>query len=75
MESSRRDLFIDMIVDRFNFKSNQITLSPCSTFTPETGLGLPKTRVSFYCVSVLILGVKLTQVLELKILQRFVSGY
>jgi len=28
MESSRRDLFIDMVVDRFNFKNNQITLSP-----------------------------------------------
>jgi len=32
MESSRRDLFIDMVVHRFIFKHNQITLSPFSTF-------------------------------------------
>jgi len=50
MESSRQDLFIDMIVDWFIFKNNLITLSPCFTFLPKTGIGLPKTGVSFYCV-------------------------
>jgi len=29
MESSRRDLSIDMVVDRFILKNNQITLSTC----------------------------------------------
>jgi len=48
MESSRRDHFIDMVVDRFICKSNQITLSPCSTFIPKTGVGLAKTGISFY---------------------------
>jgi len=32
MESSRRDLFIDMVEDRFILKNNRITLSPCCTF-------------------------------------------
>jgi len=50
MESSRRDLFIGMVVDRFIFKNNQMTLFPCSTFIPKTRTGLPKTGVSFYCV-------------------------
>jgi len=49
MESSRRDLIIDMIVDRFIFKNTVITLFPCFTFIPLTGLGLPKTEASFYC--------------------------
>jgi len=49
MESSRRDLFIDMIVDRFIFKNNQFTLCPCLTFIPKTGVGLSKIGVSFYC--------------------------
>ena len=35
MESSRRDLFIDMVVDRFIFKYNQITLSPVSPSCPK----------------------------------------
>jgi len=30
MESSRRELFIDMVVDGFIFKYNQVTLSPVS---------------------------------------------
>jgi len=50
MESSRRDLFIDMAVDRFIFKNNQITLYPCSTFMTKIGVGLPKPGVRFYCV-------------------------
>jgi len=50
MESSRRDLFINMVVHRFIFKNNQITVSHSLTFTPDTGEGPPKTRDSFYCV-------------------------
>ena len=50
MESSQRDLFIDMIVDRLIFKNNIITLPSCFTFIPKTGVELPKTGVSFYCV-------------------------
>ena len=46
MESSPRDSFIDMVVDRFIFKSNQITLSPCFTFIPKTGVGLHETGIS-----------------------------
>ena len=34
MESSRRDLFIDMVVDRFIFKNNEIKFSPGFTFIP-----------------------------------------
>ena len=34
MESSWRDLFIDMVVDGCIFKNNQITLSPCFAFEP-----------------------------------------
>ena len=49
MESSRRDLFIDIGVDRFIFYHNQITLSPGFTFAPLTGWGLPKLGFSFYC--------------------------
>jgi len=46
MKSFRRDIFIDMIDDRFIFKNNQITLTPCFTFIyfdvelPETGVGV-----------------------------------
>jgi len=43
METSRRLLFIDIVVDRFIFKNNKITVSPCSTFTPKTDVRLPKT--------------------------------
>ena len=55
MESSRRDLLIDMVVDRFIFKNNQITPSHCFTFVPKTGVGLPKKGVIFYCVSLTLL--------------------
>jgi len=48
MESYRRDLFIDMVVDRSIFKNNQITLHPCLTLIPKTGEALLKTGVSFY---------------------------
>jgi len=40
-----------MVVDRFIFKNNQVTLSPCFTFIPKPGVGLPKTGVGFYCVN------------------------
>jgi len=53
MKSSQRDLFIDMVVDtcRFIFNNNQITLSPCFTFIPKTGVGLPKTGFFFTVLS------------------------
>ena len=47
MESSRRDLLIDMVVKEFTFNNNQITLSPCFTFTPKIGVGLPKPKIGF----------------------------
>jgi len=49
MESSRRDLLIDVVVDRFIFKNNQMTISPFFSFIPKTGVGLPKIGVNFYC--------------------------
>jgi len=39
MESSRRDLFVDRVVDGFIFKNNQITLSPCLTYIPKASVG------------------------------------
>ena len=42
MESSERDLFIDMVVDRFFSKNNRITLSPFHFYTQKTGVGQPK---------------------------------
>jgi len=47
MVSSRRDLSIDMVFDRFISKNNQITLSPCLIFIPKTGVGLPQAEVRF----------------------------
>ena len=38
-----------MFVDRFILKNNQITISPCFSFIPKTGVGLPQKEVSFYC--------------------------
>jgi len=49
MESSWQVFFIDMVVDRCIFKNIGITLSLCFAFVPKTGVGLPKTWVSFYC--------------------------
>ena len=43
LESSGPDLFINMVVDRFIFKNNQITLSPSFSFIPVTDVGLPET--------------------------------
>jgi len=47
MESSQRDLFIDVVVDRFILKNNQITLSLCFTLW----CGITLNSISFYCVS------------------------
>jgi len=37
MKKYRRELSIDMIIDRGIFKNNQISLSPCFPFIPKTG--------------------------------------
>jgi len=50
MDSYRRDLSIDMVVDRFIFNNYDITLSPFFTFISQTSVGPPKTGVSFHCV-------------------------
>ena len=39
MESSGRDISIEMVVDRFIVKNSQITLSPCLTFIPKKSVG------------------------------------
>ena len=41
MESSRRDLYIDLVADRFIFNKCQIALSPQITFISKTGVELP----------------------------------
>jgi len=40
MKRSLRELSIDMIIQRCIFKYNQISLFPCFTFVPKTGMGL-----------------------------------
>ena len=45
LESSRRDVVVDMIVDTFIFKNYQITLSYCFTFISKTGMRLSKTEL------------------------------
>jgi len=49
MESSRRDLFIDMVVDRLIFflKKGPNDALPCLLLIPKTGVGLSETGVSF----------------------------
>ena len=54
MDSYRRYLSIDMVVDRFIFNDNQTTLSPCFFFVPKTSVGQPKTGVSFYYIKALL---------------------
>jgi len=49
MDSSRRDLFIDIVVDGSILKNNQITLYPFFTFRPKTGVGPLETEISFCC--------------------------
>jgi len=53
MESSQRDLSIDMAVNRFTVKNNQITLSPNFTSIPKTIVKLPKTGVSLCFVRII----------------------
>jgi len=43
-----RELSIDMVIHGGIFKNNQITVSPCFTFIPKTG-------VRFYCALCLVL--------------------
>jgi len=50
MESTRRDRFLNMVVDGFIFKTNQSTLFRCFTLIPKTGVALPKTGVTLYWV-------------------------
>jgi len=49
VKSSRRDLFIDTVVQKFIFKNKLIALLSRFTSIPKTGIGLPKTGISFYC--------------------------
>jgi len=41
---SRWELFIDTVIYRSIFKNNQITLFPCFTSLPKSGMGQPETR-------------------------------
>jgi len=41
---SRQELWINEVIAWLVFKLNPNTLYACSTFTPETGMGLPTTR-------------------------------
>jgi len=44
---------IDIVVHRFIFENNQITLYPCFTLPQKMwDYPLPKTRVSIYCVPI-----------------------
>ena len=49
MESFRRYLFIDMVVDRFTFENNQNTLAPSPSY-PKQVWDYHKTGLSFKCV-------------------------
>ena len=53
MKRSRRELFIDMVVDRDISSFNQIMLFPFLNFISKTSMGPPKTGDSFYCVPAL----------------------
>ena len=58
MESSQRDLFIDIVVDRLTFNHNQITLFPVSPSSsyPKQVLGyLKQGLLSFLCAQEWIL--------------------
>jgi len=46
---SRRELSIDMVVERVIFKYKQVTPF-FYLYLPKTGMGVPKTRVNFYFV-------------------------
>jgi len=49
MERSRRELSINMAIDRLIFKNNHIMLFPVFTFIPKTGIGLPETGFFLLC--------------------------
>jgi len=46
LKRCRRELSIG-----FTFKNNQIMLFTCFVSIPETGIGLPKTGITFYCAT------------------------
>jgi len=46
MENSKRDLFIDMVVDKFILKVTKLRYP--LFHLPKTGVGQPKSRVSFH---------------------------
>jgi len=52
MESSRRDLLNDVAEYRSVLKTDQNTYNARFSFTPKTGIELPKTGVSFLLWSV-----------------------
>jgi len=41
MQSSLRDLAIDLVIDWFIFQDKEITLFSCFTLISKTGMGLP----------------------------------
>jgi len=47
-KKSRRQLSIDVVIDRDISKNNQTTLYPCFAFLPKTVTGLLATDTSFY---------------------------
>ena len=47
-ESSRQDLFIDVIVNRLDFKNNHMTFSPCLAFIPKKGMWNYRRQGSVY---------------------------
>jgi len=49
MKRFRRELSINIDVDCFVSKNNQITRFPCFTFIPKTGIGIPKKGISYSC--------------------------
>jgi len=69
MDSSRRDLYLNVVDKRFIFTNNQIrpTLSPFHLRTYKTGMRLPKTGVSLCC------GLKYSKNVLLNLLN-FISG-
>ena len=54
MQRSRRELSINVIINRFIFKNNQITPFPYFAFITEIGIGQPKTGIIFYWAALLI---------------------
>jgi len=60
IKRSRRELSIDMIIQRGIFKNNQIKLFPCFTFIP-TSIRVPKTGVSFYYDEHFLSEIKITK--------------